>query len=238
MAQYDNLKTSLDTVRAKIARHCEISGRPSSSVCLIAVTKTHPHEVISLLSQLGVGDVGESYVDEFKVKFPCFPAGDVRWHFIGHLYRKHTPKVVGKAELIHSVDSLRLARKIDFTAGQLGVIQKILLQVNTSGEGTKQGFTPDSLKGTEFLKEFSLFENVEIKGLMTMAAFTLDEAIVRQSFRLLRETRDKLTEMTTWKLSELSMGMTNDYGIAIEEGATMVRIGTGLLGHRNVKPKS
>jgi len=237
MDEYSNIKTSLNDVRAKIARHCEISGRPSSSVRLIAVTKTHPPEVIKKLCELGVEDVGESYVDEFKVKYPQFETGIVRWHYIGRLHRKHTPKVVGKAEFIHSVDSLRLAKKIDITAAQLGIRQKILLQVNTSGEGTKQGFTPSSVMDLEVLDEFNKLENVEVKGLMTMAAFTVDEVVLRDSFRLLRETRDTLVEMTKWNLSELSMGMSNDYGIAIEEGATMVRIGTAILGPRNVKRK-
>ena len=237
MAEYGKIETSLSDVRAKIAGYCEISGRPSSSVGLIAVTKTHPPDLITKLCDLGVEDVGESYVDEFKAKYPRFDHDIVRWHYIGRLHRKHTPKVVGKADFIHSVDSLRLAKKIDFTAGQLGITQKILLQVNCSGEGTKQGFTPHTMMETELLEELSHLENVEVKGLMTMAPFIVDDMVVRGSFRLLRETRDTLVKMTKWNLPELSMGMSNDYGIAIEEGATMVRIGTAILGSRKVKPR-
>ena len=238
MEEFLNIGSSLKEVRKRIEYHCQMSGREPGSVKLIVVTKTHPPGTIRKLTELGVLDIGESYVDEFKKKYADHDDRDIRWHFIGHLARKNTPKVVGKAEFIHSVASLRLARKIDLTAGRNGITQKVLLQVNTSEEGTKQGFSADDVMGPELIDELALLENIQIKGLMTMAPYMDDENILRSCFGTLRETLGRIREVTGWELSELSMGMTNDYGIAIEEGATMIRIGTAILGGQRARASS
>jgi len=232
MCERDNIEITLREIRAGIEKHSERVDRDPSSVRLVVVTKTHGTDTIRLLAGLGEKDLGESYVDEFRVKYPECRSLDLRWHFIGHLFRKHTPKVVGKAALIHSVDTLRLARKIDLTAGQMEVRQDVLLQVNTSGEDRKQGFSPEELLARELIEELKVLGNIEVKGLMTMAPYTDDEAVLRSCFGGLRECMEELRERSGWDLRELSMGMSGDYGIAVEEGATMVRIGTAILGER------
>ena len=230
---YAFLEDSVEFVTKNILHHCEVSGRSTSEIRLIAVTKTHPVRTIDKLYSLGLRDFGESYVEEFREKYHEIAPRRINWHYIGHLARKRTNKVVGRAEYIHSVDSLRLAKKIQFTCQQKDTSQKILLQINTSGEETKHGFNADIWKRDDILKELKALDRVIIKGLMTMAPHTDDEKVLRQCFKRLQETRGRLEESTGISLPELSMGMTNDYGIAIEEGATMLRVGTGLLGQRN-----
>jgi len=232
MERYAGMEEALAEVRGKIERQCGISGRGASSVRLIVVTKKHPPEGISRLKELGVRDIGESYVDEFKVKYEQLKTENIQWHYIGRLARKNTPKVVGNASYIHSVDSLRLARKIDFTAGEKKIVQNVLLQVNTSREQTKQGFEPRELVNDDMIDEISGFKNIRIEGLMTMAPYTDDENVVRDCFSALGSLNSRLKEMTYWPLHELSMGMTNDYLTAIDEGATMLRIGTAVMGER------
>ena len=235
MEEYGDVENSLEKVREEIEHHCERCGRDPVTVKLIVVTKTHPLEAILRLRELGVEDVGESYVDEFRKKYADNDEQDIRWHYIGHLARKNTPKVVGKVEFIHSVDSLRLAKKIDLTAGQNGITQKILLQVNTSDEGTKQGFSSGDIVESELIRELDHLENIRVMGLMTMAPYVDDERVLRNCFGAIRTTLERMRKLTTWELTELSMGMTNDYGIAIEEGATMIRLGTAILGERRAR---
>ena len=227
------MEENLVEVREKIERQCGVSGRESSSVRLIVVTKKHPVDAIFRLKRLGVRDIGESYVDEFKVKYERLKTENFQWHYIGHLARKNTPKVVGNALYIHSVDSLRLARKIDLTAGQMKIIQNVLLQVNMSGEMTKQGFEPQGLVKDDMIEELDRLKNIRIEGLMTMAPYTDDEKVVRDCFSSLRSLSSELKEKTCWPLRELSMGMTNDFLAAIDEGATMLRIGTAVMGERD-----
>ncbi len=233
MNRYEGIEKNLKEVRENIERQCGISGREAGSIRLIVVTKKHPPEAISGLRELGVRDVGESYVDEFKVKYEQLKMENIQWHFIGRLARKNTPKVVGKASYIHSVDSLRLARKIDLTAEEKKIYQKVLLQVNTSGEGTKQGFEARELINVDMIDELSGFSNIRVEGLMTMAPYTDDEKVLRDCFSTLRSLNSRLKHMTHWPLHELSMGMTNDYPTAIDEGATMLRIGTAVMGKRS-----
>jgi len=229
---YEHVRDNLAEVKRRIAHHCEIAGRDVSTVSLIVVTKKHPDEQIRKLAGMGVGNIGESYVDEFRKKFDRLAELNINWHYIGHLHRKRTPKVVGNAAYIHAVDSIRLARKIDLTAARKNVVQKILLQVNVSGEDTKHGFEVEEVLKDEFWSGLNEMGHVEVKGLMTMAPFTDDETDLRACFKGLKNIRDKLRRISGLGLPELSMGMTNDYGIAIEEGATMVRVGTAILGAR------
>lgn len=228
----ERIEKALSEVRRSIEEHSGCAGRDPSGIRLIVVTKKHGTGTIRLLALRGILDVGESYVGEFRAKYPEVDGLGLRWHFIGHLHRKNTPKVVGKAEFIHSVDTIKLARKIDLTAGRMGIVQKVLLQVNTSGEDRKQGFSPHEVTRKEFIDEMSALGNIEVRGLMTMAPFTDDDVVVRNCFRSLRVQREELSRMSGWAVDELSMGMSGDHGIAVEEGATMLRIGTAILGER------
>jgi pyridoxal phosphate enzyme (YggS family) len=186
------------------------------NVKLVAVTKNVPVEDISLVYELGCRDFGENRVQDALPKIEELPP-DIRWHFIGTLQKNKVKKVVGNFALIHSVDSVELAQEIS----KQGIDTSILLQVNTSGEESKQGFTED-----EFRRDLAMIQKmpyIQVKGLMTMAPLTEDVDQIRMCFRRLRELRDELG------LKELSMGMSHDYKIAIEEGATIVRIGSAIF---------
>ncbi len=186
------------------------------NVKLVAVTKNVPVEDISLVYELGCRDFGENRVQDALPKIEELPP-DIRWHFIGTLQKNKVKKVVGNFALIHSVDSVELAQEIS----KQGIDTSILLQVNTSGEESKQGFTED-----EFRRDLAMIQKmpyIQVKGLMTMAPLTEDVDQIRMCFRRLRELRDELG------LKELSMGMSHDYKIAIDEGATIVRIGSAIF---------
>jgi pyridoxal phosphate enzyme (YggS family) len=223
----DRISANLQRIRSNIEAAARRAGRDVSSVKLLPVTKKRSEEEIRALLSLGPDEFGESYTEEILRRFPPFP--DVRWHYIGHLHRKHTNKIVGNVEMIHSVADERLLRKVDFTAGQKELVQKVLLEVNVSGEDVKQGFTPG--KVVELYRDGVLAElpNIEMMGLMTMAPFVTDEAVIRPVFCSLRELLGELNSGFDAGLTELSMGMTNDYEIAVEEGATIVRIGTAIF---------
>lgn len=217
----------LEAVRRHIADAADVVGRDPADVTIIAVTKTVGIEDIRLALTAGVRDFGENRVQEFLGKYGLFP--EASWHFIGSLQTNKVKDVVGRASLIHSVDSLRLLEEIDRRAEQANVVQRVLLQVNVSGEQSKHGFEPADVM--EALVEASSMANVEVKGLMTMAPLgRIEDA--RWVFRELKELRDSLREMplNSVELDELSMGMTNDYRIAVEEGSTMVRVGRALFG--------
>lgn len=192
------------------------SGRENEKIELIAVSKQHTLDEIHQIYQLGCRDFGESRIPEALEKIPLAPQ-DIRWHFIGPLQKNKVNKAVGRFTLIHSIDTFELAAKIDKTQSETS----ILLQVNTSGESTKQGLSPEGWK--PHLDALFQFKHLKIKGLMTMAPLTDDTQWIRSTFRKLREFQDEL------KLPILSMGMSHDYEIAIEEGATMLRIGTAIF---------
>lgn len=186
------------------------------NVKLVAVTKNVPVEDISLVYELGCRDFGENRVQDALPKIEELPP-DIRWHFIGTLQKNKVKKVVGNFALIHSVDSVELAQEIS----KQGIDTAILLQVNTSGEASKKGFTAD-----EFRRDLAMIQKmpyIQVKGLMTMAPLTEDVDQIRMCFRRLRELRDESG------LKELSMGMSHDYKIAIEEGATIVRVGSAIF---------
>jgi len=216
-----------DAVRRAVADAADCAGRDPGDVLIVAVTKTVGPDEIRQAIAAGMRDFGENRVQEFLGKHGLFP--DVRWHFIGTLQSNKAKDVVGKAHLIHSVDSLKLLRVIDRHAAQLGVVQPVLLEVNVAAEETKHGLAPGDVR--DALVEASACKNVQVKGLMTMAPFVRPED-VRWVFRELRELRDSLREMPLngVELDDLSMGMTNDYRVAVEEGATIVRVGRAIFG--------
>jgi len=216
-----------EAVRRQVADAADVVGREPSDVTIVAVTKTVGIEDIRAAVAFGVADFGENRVQEFLGKYGLFPG--VRWHFIGSLQTNKVKDVVGKAFLIHSVDSLRLISEISKRALTAGIEQNILLEVNVSGEESKHGFRPDEVR--EALIEASHAGGVVVKGLMTMAPFGRSEDF-RWVFRELRELRDSLREMplNSVELDELSMGMSNDYRVAVEEGATIVRVGRAIFG--------
>lgn len=214
-------------VRRQVADAADCAGRSPDDITIVAVTKTVGVAEIRQALAAGMHHFGENRVQEFEGKFGLFPEAD--WHFIGTLQTNKVKDVVGKAHLIHSVDSLKLLDTIDRKACEIGVVQPVLLQVNISGEEAKHGFEPRDVR--EALIEAGRLENVEVRGLMTMAPFGRAEDS-RWVFRELRELRDSLCEMplNSVDLAELSMGMTNDYRVAVEEGATIVRVGRAIFG--------
>jgi len=216
-----------EAVRRDVAHAADISGRSPDDVTIVAVTKTIGIDVIRKALAAGISDFGENRVQEFLGKYGLFP--DARWHFIGSLQTNKVKDVVGRACLIHSVDSLRLVEEIDRRSSQAGVVQPILLQVNVSGEESKHGF--DSCDVRDALIDASHLANVEVRGLMTMAPLGKPEQ-ARRVFRELCELRDSLREMPLngVELVELSMGMSGDFRTAVEEGATIVRVGHAIFG--------
>jgi hypothetical protein len=216
-----------EAIRRHVVDAADLVGRDPSLVTIVAVTKTVGIDDIRQAADAGIGDFGENRVQEFLGKYGLFPG--VRWHFIGSLQTNKVKDIVGRASLIHSVDSVRLLTEIARRATEAEVVQDVLLQVNVSGEGSKHGFEPSDLR--DVLIEASELEGVCVRGLMTMAPFDRPES-VRWVFRSLRELRDSLREMPLngVELDELSMGMTNDYRVAVEEGATIVRVGRAIFG--------
>jgi len=221
---------NLKIVREKISEKCKNVGRNSSEIKLIAVSKNFGLKDIQTAFDEGVRDFGENKAQELDAKF--VKLGDkITWHFIGNLQRNKVRFVVNSAEYIHSVDSLLLASEINKYAGKINKVQKVLLQVKTSDEAAKSGIAAESeVKDIAFYcKEF---HNIELVGLMTIAPFTEDKELVRRSFSTLRKIKNKLNS-DGLNLKELSMGMTSDFEIAIEEGATMLRIGSAIFGERD-----
>ncbi len=210
-----------------VADAADCADRRADDVTVVAVTKTVGIPEVRKAIAAGARDFGENRVQEFLGKWGLFP--EVRWHFIGTLQTNKVKDVVGKAFLIHSVDSMRLLQAIDRKAAEAGVVQAVLLQVNISQEASKHGFDP--LEMPDVVQVAAALENVEVRGLMTMAPFSRPEQ-VRWVFSRLRELRDSLCVMphNDVDLKELSMGMTNDYRVAIEEGSTLVRVGRAIFG--------
>lgn len=218
MTQYEKV---VDAIRLA----AEKSGRDPTSIKLLAVTKTVPWPQIQSLYDQGQRDFGESRVVDALEKMSEAP-DDCRWHLIGTLQANKVRKVVGNFVMIHSIDDLLLAEKVSAVSKELGVTSDVLLQVNTSGEASKHGLSPE--KWLEYAPAAFSLPNIAIKGLMTMAPLVDDEKVVRKCFAGLRNFRDKLEETTKHSLPELSMGMSHDFDWAIAEGATLVRIGTAL----------
>ena len=226
----ERLATGLPSVRKAIATGVERSGRDPDAVTLVAVTKAHPLEAAQAALAAGLHDLGENRLEELEWKSQALVETAVRWHMVGHVQRRKVPKLAGIPWLVHSVDSQRLAERFSKVAIDSGHPFRVLVQANTSGEGAKGGFSRDEL--VEAIHEIVELPSLEVDGLMTMAPFTNDEAVLRNTFRRLREVHETLRSTSAYGGDQLSMGMTNDYQIAIEEGSTMVRIGTALFGAR------
>jgi pyridoxal phosphate enzyme (YggS family) len=224
-----DLAANLSAVKARIAEACARVNRDPSSVTLLAVTKTQPHEVVSEAAGLGLSLFGENKVQEAKGKIPQCP-GRLRWHMIGHLQSNKVRDAVELFAMIQSVDSLNLAQEINKRAEQASKTVPVLLEINIVGEASKFGYKPDQL-----LAEFQMLNalpRLEIHGLMTVPPWTPLPERVRPVFRRLRELKQECEQILGAPLPHLSMGMTGDFEVAIEEGATMVRIGTALFGER------
>jgi pyridoxal phosphate enzyme (YggS family) len=224
-----DLAQNVRAVRTRIAQACERADRDPTSVTLIAVTKTVEPQRIRAVLQAGVHDLGENYVQEAltKVGDPELSVPDLRWHFIGHLQRNKVREVLGKFALIHSVDSLALAIEIGRRANQIGVTADLLLEVKLDPNATKFGIAPEQTRTTA--QAVLNIPGVRLRGLMGMAPFGLVPEDARPAFRTLRTLFDQLPDDAR---HVLSMGMSSDFEVAIEEGATLVRIGTALFGRR------
>jgi PLP dependent protein len=224
---FPGLPARLAAVRDAVARHQEVGGW-GHGVRIVAVTKTHGPEAVRAALAAGIREVGENRVQEALQKQEALLDVSVEWHLVGTLQRNKAKHAAGRFVLIHSVDRADLAAELDRRVVP-GQRQPILVQVNCSAEPQKGGVEPASLP--TLLDQLRILERIEVQGLMTMSALTDDRAEQRRAFRLLRELRDA-SERSGHRLPELSMGMSGDYPIAVEEGATMIRLGTILFGER------
>ncbi len=220
---------NLASVESRIAAACLRAGRPRATVELIAVSKTFPAEAIREASECGQRLFGESRLQEAEPKISALPAS-LSWHFIGGVQRNKVRRILPLFETIHAIDSLKLATYTDQVAAELGLFPKVFLQVNVAGEASKGGFEPDELR--QQLESVMALERLEIQGLMTIPPAGPDAESARPWFIALRELRDQLVAETGIGLPHLSMGMSSDYEVAIEEGATLVRVGSAIFGHR------
>ena len=219
---------NLISVRQRIARSCKKIGRFPEDVTLVCVTKEAGVPQMEEALGAGVTNLGENRVQELASKYKLIGA-KAAWHLVGHLQTNKVKDAVKIASLIHSVDSIRLAKEIDKEAGRIGKVQDILIQVNTSGEKTKFGLVPAEVE--DIIKESAIYNNISIKGLMTIAPESSDPEDARPYFRKLRELIKRINDVrcTVYDIRILSMGMTSDFEIAIEEGSTMVRIGRAIF---------
>lgn len=224
----ENYKEVLENVKKAALK----AGRDPKNITVLAVSKTKPNEMIEELYNEGVREFGENYVQELATKMETLPK-DIHWHMIGHLQRNKIKYIIENVKMIHSVDSLRLAKAISDEAVKKGVNMDILLEVNVALEENKFGFKVEEVE--EAVKEIAKLPNICVKGLMTSAPYVSDAEENRQYFKrlnkLLVDINDKNIDNVS--MSVLSMGMTNDYLVAIEEGATHVRVGTAIFGERN-----
>lgn len=211
----------------EIAAIARASGRSPEEITLVAVTKDYPWSHIQPAYDSGCRDFGESRLQEALPKIHAAPS-DIRWHFIGTLQKNKVRKAIGNFVLIHSVDTPELAKKISECSQEANLVTPLLLQVNTSGEATKHGFSEEQWQ--PHLENLFDLPQCRIEGLMTIAPFVEDEKIIRSCFASLRQMRDRLVSTLDSPLPYLSMGMSHDYRIAIEEGATLLRIGKALFG--------
>lgn len=226
------LAENLKDVEEKILEACQKSGRKREEVTLVAVSKTKPVEMLQKAYDLGIRVFGENKVQEITAKYPELPK-DIRWQMIGHLQRNKIKYIIDKVEMIHSVDSLRLAEAIDHEAEKKGVIMPVLIEVNVAEEESKFGFNREEV--LNFIMEASKLSHIRIHGLMTIAPYVEDPEENRMVFRQLKELSVDIAKknIDNVTMNVLSMGMTGDYQVAIEEGSTMVRVGTGIFGARD-----
>lgn len=226
-----NIEQNLSNIKIEIEKACNQSKRNLDEVTLIAVSKTQPIEAIKEACLYNINNFGENKVQELTEKVNNIN-NKICWHFIGHLQRNKVKYIIDKVDLIHSVDSLRLAKQINIEAKKHNIKVNVLIQVNVSNEETKYGIAVEQLE--ELVKNVSKLSNVQVKGLMTIAPYVKNPEDNRTYFKKLKQLSVDIKNKNIDNISmeELSMGMTNDYKIAIEEGSTLVRIGTGIFGSR------
>lgn len=224
-----SLADNIRTVRQRIERACEAAGRSLDEVTLLAVSKNHPASTVSEAVSEGLCLFGENRVQEARIKIPASP-GRARWHFIGHLQSNKARDAVSLFEMIESIDSLPLAMEVQKQAEKLAKTVKVLAEVNVAGESSKFGWKPERL--LEEMSQLNELGRLEWHGLMTVAPYSVDPERVRPVFRRLRELRDQCADRLGAPLPVLSMGMSGDLEVAIQEGATLVRVGTALFGER------
>ena len=224
------MPTPLDLVNTRIQQACDKSGRSPQDVTLVAVSKTWPAEIVELLVAEGQSIFGENKLQELETKAPAL-AGHLQWHFIGGLQRNKVRKILQHSEVIHSVDSKKLLDTIDRIAGEESINPSVFFQVNLEGEKSKGGLTPEETE--ELVIHAQSLTHVKLIGLMSIPKFYTNPEDVRPSFRKLRELRDEIVAKTGSPLPSLSMGMSHDYEVAVEEGATHIRVGSALFGSRN-----
>ena len=222
---------NLRAVRERIAASAAKVGRDPLSVTIVAVTKTQSVHSIHAAYELGLRDFGENRLEEAEDKFGLLP-DDIRWHMVGHVQSRKAPRVVGRYALLHSVDSVKLAHRLNRFGSEAGYRVPVLLEVNASGEASKHGFSPESIEAA--VEALSEFQQLQIQGLMTMAPIVADPELTRPVFACLFSLRLRLSARfpeCDWR--HLSMGMTDDLDVAVEEGATLVRVGRAIFGERH-----
>lgn len=228
-----DLAANLENIRRRIAAACARAGRDPGSVTLLAVSKGQPPEAVRAAADLGLTLFGENKVQEAKAKIPLCP-GRLHWHLVGHLQSNKARDAVHWFEMIQSLDSLALAAELQKQAEKAAKTVPVLLEVNVAGEASKFGYRPEQLLAE--LPDLNAFPRLEIQGLMTLAPWTPDPEKVRPVFRRLRELKAECEQRLGAPLAHLSMGMSGDFEVAIEEGATLVRLGTALFGPRSARP--
>ena len=228
-----SIAENLERVREQIAQAAAKAGREVDEIELVAISKTHEAAKVRDAIEAGQTLFGESRVQEARVKIPELPSS-LRWHFVGHLQKNKIRHALPLFELIHSVDSLPLAEDINRIAEEEGLHPRVLLEVNVAGEGSKFGFAPEKLKAE--MESLLALPRLSILGLMCIPPIAEEAEASRKYFVALREVRDRLQTEFHVDLAQLSMGMTQDYAVAVEEGATLVRVGTAIFGERS-RPK-
>ena len=229
-----SIADNLERVREQIAQAAAKAGGDVKDVELVAISKTHPAQKVREAVEAGQTLFGESRVQEARAKIPEL-SSTIRWHFVGHLQKNKVRQALPLFEMIHSVDSLALAQDINRIAEEEGLYPRVLLEVNVAGEGSKFGFAPDDLR--EQMEALLALRRLSIEGLMCIPPLAVESEDSRKVFVQVRELRDSLEKEFNMKLPQLSMGMTQDFPIGIEEGATLVRVGTAIFGERSKKQK-
>lgn len=225
----ENVAENLERVRAQIAEAAKKSGRSVGTIELVAISKTHEAEKVRAAFDAGQELFGESKVQEARAKIPLLPSA-AHWHFVGRLQRNKIRHALPLFELFHSVDSGALARDMNRIADEEGLRPRVLLEVNVAGEGSKIGFAPEVLRAE--MEALLGLSRLTIEGLMAIPPLAEEAEASRKYFVALRELRDQLSTEFALQLPQLSMGMTGDFTVAIEEGATLVRVGTAIFGRR------
>jgi len=229
-----SIAENLERVREQITQAAAKAGRPVNEIELVAITKTHPAEKVREAVEAGHTVFGESRIQEARAKIPELPS-NLHWHFVGHLQKNKIRHALRLFELFHGVDSLALAQEMNRIAAEEGMHPRILLEINVAEEGSKFGFKPESLRAE--MESLLTLPRLSIEGLMCIPPLADEAGASRKYFVQLRELRDSLEKEFGLTLPHLSMGMTNDFPVAVEEGATLVRVGTAIFGERPRRPK-